>query len=70
VKAAIVIATLLASSPALAQTVQPSQAVQPAQSKSSIVDTLIDRADTIRCGVIRDDLPDDALLSGCQEPGK
>jgi hypothetical protein len=64
VKTLIVIATLLASPPLLAQT------VQPAQHKSGIVDTLIERADTLRCAVIRDDLPDDALLSGCQEPAK
>jgi hypothetical protein len=64
VKTLIVIATLLAPSPLLAQT------VQPAQHKSGIVDTLIEHADTLRCAVIRDDLPDDALLSGCQEPAK
>jgi hypothetical protein len=63
-KALIVIATLLASSPVLAQI------VQPAQHKSDIVDTLIERADTIRCAIIRDDLPHDALLSGCREPTK
>jgi hypothetical protein len=62
VKTLIVIATLIVSSPVLAQT------VQPAQHKSGIVDTLIERADTLRCAVIRDDLPDDALLSGCHEP--
>jgi hypothetical protein len=70
VKALVVITTLLASSPVLAQTVQPSQTDQVAQTKSSIIDTLIERADTVRCGVIRKDLPDDALLSGCQEPAK
>jgi hypothetical protein len=70
VKALIVTATLLASSPVLAQTVQSAQIVQPAQHKSDIVDTLIERADTIRCAIIRDDLPDDALLSGCHEPAK
>jgi len=63
-KALLVIATLLASSPVVAQT------DQPAQTKSGIIDTLIKRADTIRCGVIRNDLPDDALLSDCQEPAK
>jgi hypothetical protein len=64
VKTLTVIATLLASSPVLAQT------VQPAQHKSGIVDTLIERADTLRCAVIRDDLPDEALLSDCHEPAK
>jgi hypothetical protein len=64
VKTLTVIATLLASSPVLAQT------VQPAQHKSGIVDTLIERADTLRCAVIRDDLPDQTLLSGCHEPAK
>jgi hypothetical protein len=64
VKTFIVIATLLAPSPVLAQT------AQPAQHKSGIVDTLVERADTVRCAVIRDDLPDEALLSGCHEPVK
>jgi hypothetical protein len=64
VKTLIVIAILLASSPVVAQT------VQAAQHKSGIVDTLIERADTLRCAVIREDLPDGALLSGCQESTK
>jgi hypothetical protein len=64
VKTLIVIATVLVSSPVLAES------VQPAQHESGIVDTLIERADTLRCAVIRDDLPDEALLSGCHEPAK
>jgi hypothetical protein len=39
---------LLASSPVLAQTVQSAQTVRPAQTKSGIIDTLIERADTVR----------------------
>jgi hypothetical protein len=76
VKALLFIAALLASSPVLAQTVQPAhtdqpaQTDRPAQTKSGIIDTLIERADKVRCGVIRNDLPGDALLSGCPEPAK
>jgi hypothetical protein len=70
VKALVVIATLLGSLPVLAHTVQPAQTVKPAQPKPGIIDRLIDRADTLRCAVIRDDVPNDALLSGCPEPAK
>jgi hypothetical protein len=66
VKTLIVIATLavVSASPSFAQT------VEPVPHKAGIIDTLIEQADTLRCAVIRNDLPDEMMLSNCQEPAK
>ena len=37
---------------------------QPVQHRG-VVDTLLEQADTIRCAVVRDDIPDELPLSGC-----
>jgi hypothetical protein len=56
----ILITALIAglASPAFAQ------AVKPAHDRTGIIDTLIERADALRCAVVRDDLPDEMRLSG------
>jgi hypothetical protein len=76
-KTLIVIATLavVSVSPSFAQTAvvsaSPSftQTVEPVQ-HIGIVDTLVEQADTVRCAVIRNDLPDEMPLSNCQEPAR
>jgi hypothetical protein len=78
VKTLIVIATLavVSASPSFAQTAVVSasssftRTVEPVQDKAGIVDTLVEQADTVRCAVIRNDLPDEMLLSNCQEPAR
>jgi hypothetical protein len=65
-KAIVLLAALIAvsASPSFAQT------VEPVQHKAGIIDTLIEQADTVRCAVIRNDLPDEMPLSNCQAPAK
>jgi hypothetical protein len=68
-KTIVLLAALVAASasPSFAQS------PEPAPKQAGVVDILIERADTLRCAVIRDDLPDEALLSGCddqQEPAR
>jgi hypothetical protein len=65
-KTIILLAALavVSASPSFAQT------VEPVQHKAGIIDTLIEQADTLRCAVIRNDLPDEMPLSNCQEPAK
>jgi hypothetical protein len=60
-KTILLIATLIAAStsPVFAQ------GVKPAQDRTGIIDTLIEQADALRCAVVRDDLPDEMMLSGC-----
>jgi hypothetical protein len=60
-KTILVVAALFAAtaSPSFAQTVEP-----PAH-QTGLIDTLLRNADTLRCAVVRDDLPNEALLSGC-----
>jgi hypothetical protein len=75
-KTMVLIATLavLSASPSFAQTAVVSasplftQTVQPAEHQTGIIDTVIEQADTVRCSVIRNDLPDEMPLSNCQEP--
>jgi hypothetical protein len=77
-KTLIVIATLAVASvsPSFAQaavvSASPSftQTVEPVQHKAGIVDTLVEQADTVRCAVIRNDLPNEMPLSNCQEPAR
>jgi hypothetical protein len=60
----LLIAALVAASasPVFAQGAQSAQ-------HRGVVDTLLEQTDTLRCAVVRDDLPDEMLLSGCsQEP--
>ena len=54
----------LASVAALTASPVFAQGAQPAQHRGD-VDTLLEQADTLRCAVIRDDIPDEMLLSGC-----
>jgi hypothetical protein len=62
-KIIVLIAALVAASPmpSFAQTAEP-----PAD-KTGIVDTLLEQADATRCAVARDDIPDDVLLSSCNQ---
>ena len=59
----VLIAALVAASalPVFAQGAQPVQ-------HRGVVDTLLEQADTLRCAVMCDDLPDEMPLSGC-DPG-
>ena len=56
----VLIAALVAASasPVFAQGTQPVK-------HRCVVDTLLEEADTLRCAVMRDDLPDELPLSGC-----
>jgi hypothetical protein len=60
-KTIVLIATLIAAStsPVFAQS------VKPAHDRTGIIDTLIEQADALRCAVVRDDLPDEMMSSGC-----
>jgi hypothetical protein len=62
-KTIVLIAALFAASayPSFGQT------VRPAAHQTGLIDTLIEQADTLRCAVLRDDLPDEAQLSGCAD---
>jgi hypothetical protein len=62
-KIIVLIAALVAASPmpSFAQTAEP-----PAH-KTGIVDTLLEHADATRCAVARDDIPDEVLLSSCNQ---
>jgi hypothetical protein len=58
----LIVALVAASSmPSFAQTAEP-----PAH-KTGIVDTLLEHADATRCAVARDDIPDEVLLSSCNQ---
>jgi hypothetical protein len=41
------------------------QGIRPTHDRTGIIDTLIGQADALRCVVVRDDLPDEMMLSGC-----
>jgi hypothetical protein len=60
-KTIVLTATLIAASasPAFAQ------GVKPVHDRTGIIDTLIEQADALRCAVVRDDLPDEMMLSEC-----
>jgi hypothetical protein len=61
-KTIMLIAALVASSPVFA-----AEQTHP----QGVIDTLLTNADAVRCQVIRNDLPDEMLLSNCDhEPGK
>ena len=62
-KIIVLIAALVAASPmrSLAQT------ADPPTHKTGIVDTLLEHADATRCAVARDDIPDEVLLSSCDQ---
>jgi hypothetical protein len=58
----VLIATLVAASASRVF----AQGAQPAQHRG-VVDTLLEQGDTLRCAVMRDDIPDEMLLSGCSQ---
>jgi hypothetical protein len=65
-KTIVLLATLIAASasPVFAQ------GVKPAHDQTGIIDTLIEQADALRCAVVRDDLPDEMMLSGCKHQSR
>jgi hypothetical protein len=63
-KIIVLIAALVAASPMM-----PSfaQTAEPPAHKTGIVDTLLEHADATRCAIARDDIPDEVLLSSCNQ---